>query len=210
MIKPSKKDIQNKIITKAYELFKNYGYKHARIDDVANQLHISKKTLYRYFASKDEILAIGVRRAANNLIDDFHGISSRNEHPLINLSLIYYRFLEELYNMEIVSIGTINQYPSQALKEVEKFKKRVVSEFARPMVNKASSSGAFVEALDIDLFLESRFASIDELYIDLQIGSNRRIALMEIFSHLVVYQILGVCKEEQRKHYEEKIYELFH
>jgi AcrR family transcriptional regulator len=42
----------------AYKLFLKKGYKNTTMDDIAQELTISKKTLYKYYSSKLELLAV--------------------------------------------------------------------------------------------------------------------------------------------------------
>jgi AcrR family transcriptional regulator len=48
-------DIGYRIIEKAAELFPRLGFSKVTVDELCEEIGISKKTLYRYFTSKDEI-----------------------------------------------------------------------------------------------------------------------------------------------------------
>jgi TetR/AcrR family transcriptional regulator, cholesterol catabolism regulator len=50
---------KQRILVKAEELFMQYGIRSVSMDDIANSLGMSKKTLYQYYADKDE-LVLGV------------------------------------------------------------------------------------------------------------------------------------------------------
>lgn len=50
-------DINERIIESAMKQIKHYGFRKFTIDDIANDLGISKKTVYKYFASKNEIIS---------------------------------------------------------------------------------------------------------------------------------------------------------
>lgn len=52
-----KTDIESKILDEAYKLFLSKGYKNTTMDDLAQSLTMSKKTLYKYFPGKLELLA---------------------------------------------------------------------------------------------------------------------------------------------------------
>lgn len=49
--------IEEKILEAAEELFFRYGYSKTSVDDITEHIHISKKTLYQTFDSKEKILA---------------------------------------------------------------------------------------------------------------------------------------------------------
>jgi AcrR family transcriptional regulator len=52
-----KTNIESKILDSAYKLFLEKGYKHTTMDDIAADLGISKKTLYKYHSGKLELLS---------------------------------------------------------------------------------------------------------------------------------------------------------
>ena len=48
--------MKDKILDAVARLIERYGLKKFTVDEVAVELHISKKTLYQYFSSKDEMI----------------------------------------------------------------------------------------------------------------------------------------------------------
>jgi AcrR family transcriptional regulator len=48
--------ISERIKQKAHDLFMQYGLRSVSMDDIANGLGISKKTIYQYYADKDELV----------------------------------------------------------------------------------------------------------------------------------------------------------
>jgi AcrR family transcriptional regulator len=49
-------EVKERIQEKANELFLQYGIRSVSMDDIANALGMSKKTIYQYFADKDELV----------------------------------------------------------------------------------------------------------------------------------------------------------
>lgn len=49
------------VVKRAAEMFAEFGVKSVRMDDVARDLAISKRTLYELFADKQELLYHGVK-----------------------------------------------------------------------------------------------------------------------------------------------------
>lgn len=52
-----KSETENKILEVAYQYFIKQGYKNTTMDEIAHELGMSKKTLYKYFPGKLELLA---------------------------------------------------------------------------------------------------------------------------------------------------------
>lgn len=49
--------MKEKIISKATNLFLKLGFKNVSMDDIACEMFISKKTIYKYFNSKELLIA---------------------------------------------------------------------------------------------------------------------------------------------------------
>jgi AcrR family transcriptional regulator len=62
-------DTKERILLKAHELFNRYGIRSVSMDDLSAQLGMSKKTLYQYFADKDELVNAINTIAARNRSD---------------------------------------------------------------------------------------------------------------------------------------------
>ena len=51
-----RQDMKDTILEKSKELFLRNGFKTVGMDDIAQSLHISKKTIYQYFPSKEDLV----------------------------------------------------------------------------------------------------------------------------------------------------------
>lgn len=55
-------EVKENIIKKAVELFNQVGIRSCSMDDLCHELGISKKTLYQYYATKDELVEAMLKR----------------------------------------------------------------------------------------------------------------------------------------------------
>lgn len=62
-----KTDIESRILDVSYRLFLKNGYKNTTMDDISQELSMSKKTLYKYFPGKLELLAATFELLKNKL-----------------------------------------------------------------------------------------------------------------------------------------------
>ena len=54
-----------RIVAKAYELFMRLGIRSVSMDEIATQLGMSKKTIYLYYADKDELVEDAIEIVLN-------------------------------------------------------------------------------------------------------------------------------------------------
>jgi AcrR family transcriptional regulator len=81
-----KAEIEGKILAEAYRLFLNKGYKNTTMDDIAQGLSMSKKTLYKYFPGKFELLSAAFELLKNRLSAKVEGLIS-NTHITFPIKL---------------------------------------------------------------------------------------------------------------------------
>ncbi len=63
----SARDTRQKILREAHRLFRRSGFFRAGIDEIAAASHVTKRTLYHHFESKDALLAARSDRVATLL-----------------------------------------------------------------------------------------------------------------------------------------------
>jgi len=67
-----------KIIEKATEMFLKLGFKSVTMDDIANEMCISKKTIYKYFENKEILISEGTKAVHEKIHDTINTIVSKN------------------------------------------------------------------------------------------------------------------------------------
>ena len=78
------------IILVATELFKNYGIKSVTMDTLANQLGISKRTIYEVFSDKDELLMAVLTNMAYQQKELINRVIDESENSIVAI----FRMLE--------------------------------------------------------------------------------------------------------------------
>ncbi|CAM3331878.1 HTH tetR-type domain-containing protein [Flavobacterium longum] len=77
--------MKDKIIDKAAELFLTVGFKSITMDDIAAKMGISKKTLYKYFSNKEQLVdetTMSFQQRINARIDD---VLAKDYNPIKEL-----------------------------------------------------------------------------------------------------------------------------
>ncbi len=105
-----KADIETKILDAAYALFLRQGYKNTTMDDIAAALGMSKKTLYKYFPGKLELLAASFNVLKNKL-------SLKVETLLENRYIPFVAKLKSLLTVVATDLAPINPELLQDLRD---------------------------------------------------------------------------------------------
>ena len=83
-------DIRDRIIEGAAELFKTYGIKSVTMDSLANQLGMSKRTIYEVFSDKDELLMGVLTKLAQKQKEQVKKVLEESENSIVAI----FRMLE--------------------------------------------------------------------------------------------------------------------
>ena len=72
--------------------FTQLGSKHVTLDDLASSLGISKKTIYTFFDTKEDLVTASLENLLNEYKEDINGIvNSNGKDPILCVILIYQR-----------------------------------------------------------------------------------------------------------------------
>jgi TetR/AcrR family transcriptional regulator, biofilm operon repressor len=74
--------MKEKIITKGTELFLKLGFKSVTMDDIAAEMGISKKTIYKYFSNKEILIEETVAATHETIDRSIEYILSQNYNPI--------------------------------------------------------------------------------------------------------------------------------
>lgn len=80
--------LRERIIRTSMMLFKRHGIKQVRMDDVAGELGISKKTLYGAFSDKEAILLEVVKLTSASLCEGIRETLSHSTNVLEQIFLL--------------------------------------------------------------------------------------------------------------------------
>ncbi len=88
--------LQKQSIADAFQKhFQHFGYKKTSVDDISNELHVSKKTIYQYFSKKEEIFYYVVSRIARQYLKQMEsGLAQSPTHREKLAQLIHLIFCE--------------------------------------------------------------------------------------------------------------------
>lgn len=74
--------MKEKIIDKATEMFLKYGFKSVTMDDIANDMGISKKTIYKYFINKEVLIIEATQSVEDRVFRTIESVIAQNFNPV--------------------------------------------------------------------------------------------------------------------------------
>ena len=77
--------MKEKILQKAIDLFINFGFKSVTMDDIASEMHISKKTIYSHFSNKTQLVEATTFQVFETISLEINRICDLHKNPIEEL-----------------------------------------------------------------------------------------------------------------------------
>lgn len=123
--------------------FNHFGFKKTSVDDISNELHISKKTIYQHFNTKEEIFYYVVSRIArqylNNMKHKLEQLPATNEKLAHLLHLIFAEAKKWLKNNDAFEFRYKYEIGELAFKDA-------YSELLETLLQQGIENGEFTQA----------------------------------------------------------------
>jgi TetR/AcrR family transcriptional repressor of mexJK operon len=93
------------ILAGAKDVFLEQGYGAASMDIISERADVSKRTIYKHFASKYDLFSAVVRRLCTNVLLPEEEIESFKDKPLMDsLQALAVQFLKEIYQSDQIAL----------------------------------------------------------------------------------------------------------
>ncbi len=145
------KERHDYILEAAKRLFLRYGVKRTGMNDIAKEAGISRQTLYKAFANKDEVLRATIRSLADRVVLDIEtdlgkadGLGAQLDVVFKYAVIEHYDFLQSSPNAEDIIAGVT----STSQKELEAGAKRnteIIARVLEPYSGAIESCGLTVD-----------------------------------------------------------------
>ena len=86
------------ILNAAKKLFTNYGFKRVSMDEIASEAGVTKKTVYTYFSSKEELLKYCIKEELQNMRKIIENVESKKLDFMETVHQVIYNLLKKIVN----------------------------------------------------------------------------------------------------------------
>ncbi len=182
---------KERIKLQAAELFMKYGVRSVSMDDIANQLGMSKKTIYQYYADKDELVdAVIIEEISHN--ENCCEIDrSNSENAVHELFLAMDMVVEMFRSMNPSVLYDIQKYHPNAFVKFHKHKNDYLYGVIRENLVRGIKEDLYREDINIDII--SRFrVEIMLLPFNPEFQAKVKHNLAEIEEEIILHYLYGL------------------
>jgi AcrR family transcriptional regulator len=149
--------LERDIVVSASLLFLQYGYKAVTMDDIAEHMHISKKTIYVYFSDKTSLVRSAVFHVFEEVKDRIITVQSSIENPIIALYEIKKIAVEVLGKKDKSPQYQLQKYYPAIYLEIRKKELSALGETFKMNLKKGMESGLFRTSIDTEFITRIYF-----------------------------------------------------
>lgn len=92
------------ILNAAKKLFTNYGFKKVSMDEIASEAGVTKKTVYTYFSSKEELLKYCIKEELQNMRKIIENVESKKLDFMETVHQVIYNLLKYKKNCKFLKM----------------------------------------------------------------------------------------------------------
>jgi AcrR family transcriptional regulator len=183
---------------KADELFRHYGIRSVSMDDIAAQLGMSKKTLYQYYADKDEL----VNAVFNEVFleNEKHCMESSKlgDNVIHEIFLSFDKVQEMLSNMNPAVLFDMKKYHPETYKRFQDFQHTFLYQMILDNLKRGVEQGYYRPDFNIDIITRYRLSSIT-ISFDPEVFPYNKTRLVEIEKELMEHFLYGIATTRGQK-----------
>lgn len=184
-------DIKERIRQRANDLVMQYGIRSVSMDDIANNLGISKKTIYQYYADKDELIEEIVIALLQCNQEQCNGDRAQAKDAIHEVFLAMDMMAEMFRTMNPSLLFDMQKYHPAAYNRFHKHKNEFIYNVIRTNLQRGIEEGLYREDLKIDLVTRFRVDSMLLPFVP-EFQSHTRFTLAEVQEEVLELFLYGL------------------
>ncbi len=191
-------DVKDRIKQKAEELFRRLGIRSVTMDEIASQLSISKKTIYLYYADKDEI----VDAVISDIID--HNQESCNHDRSVATNAIHEVFLtmemikEMFQDMNPSILHDLERNHPGSFQKFLHYKYKYIYQVMKDNLERGIHEELYRKELKIDIIAKLRLETM-MLSFNQEVFPKAKYNVLDVEQQLIEHYLFGIASLKGHK-----------
>lgn len=160
--------MKDKIIIKAKEMFLKLGFKSITMDDIAGEMCISKKTIYKYFANKELLIEESVQVIHTEVNEIINDITSKDFNAIEENFEIRRMFDDMFKSTDTSPIYQLKKHYPEVYGKVLNYQIEMCQTCFRENIEKGIKQGLYRKEINVDAYVKFYY------YLIFSINENTR------------------------------------
>jgi AcrR family transcriptional regulator len=156
--------VRDKILHTASQLFISMGVKSVTMDDIAERMAISKKTIYEFYENKYELVKATTFYLFENITNQIKSICDNHaECPIVNLFEINIFLREQLKDDNSPVLYQLKKYYPEIYEDLHLKKFAIITEGITENLERGIQLGLYREDINIPIIARFYYTGIDSI-----------------------------------------------
>lgn len=191
----------------AFNHYRQHGFSKVPMDDIASGLRISKKTIYKYYGSKEELVEAAFRTFMTSASGFVTGVTLSENPSVVKLVLILRHMLKESSSIETRLLTDLQSDMPALWKEFDEFRsglmRKVVPQIFRQGVEEGYVRDAPV-ALVVSVFISGIRSILKKEFLD-----ENGFTMNQALGHYYKFLLGTILTEKGKEEFSNMLYGVF-
>jgi len=187
--------MREKIIEKSNELFLNLGFKSVTMDEIANALGVSKKTIYKYFKNKTELVDAVTNHTFCVISDGINKICALKGNPIDELFDIKQFVMTHLKDEKSSPQYQLQKYYPKTYISLKKKQFDIMQGCVIENLKYGIELGVYRDDIDIEFISRIYFIGLTGIK-DKDMFPLKNYSMTTLMNYYYEYHLRGICTEK--------------
>ena len=190
--------MKEQIRDRATDLFLERGFKSVTMDDLANEMGISKKTIYAEYANKTDLVQDCVMTKFCSMSNGIDAILALGKNPILELYEIKKYVLSHLKDEKSSPQYQLSKYYPMVFEQMKSLHYEKMSGCIRFNIERGIAQGIYRDSLNVEFVARIYFTGVNSIK-DQSMFPLSLFPVRELMDTYLEYHLRGIVTPEGRK-----------
>jgi len=180
------------IIDKSCELFLNLGFKSVTMDEIANAMGVSKKTIYKYFNNKTDLVTEVTNTMFEKISCGIDQVCGIDMNPIDEIFAIKKLVMEHLKDEKSSPQYQLQKYYPKLFSSLKQKQFQIMQKCVIENLEKGVKKGLYRADIDVDFISRIYFIGVTGIK-DNDMFPLKNYAMKNLINQYLLYHLRGIC-----------------
>ncbi|HLV39634.1 TetR/AcrR family transcriptional regulator [Xanthomarina sp.] len=187
--------MRDKILINAADMFLNYGFKSVTMDDIANKIGISKKTIYQHFDTKTKLVEATTLYMFELISHGIDCICALNKSPIDEIFEIKKFTMEHLKDEKSSPQHQLQKYYPKIFDKLKKNQFGIMQDCITTNLSRGVKEGYYRGSINIEFISRLYFSTMMGLK-DPEVFPLEDFSMKTLMDNYLEYHIRGISTDK--------------
>lgn len=183
------------ILKTAAELFLTYGFKSVTMDDIANAMGMSKKTVYQHFENKNILVEETTLYMFNLISEGIEGIRKEERNPIEEIYEIKKFLMRHLKDEKSSPQYQLQKYYPKIFDELKSKQSCVMEDCVVCNLQRGMEMGLYRDNINVEFISKIYFTCMMALK-DKELFPLNNFSMLALMNNYLEYHLRGICTQK--------------